>query len=277
MKKLSVLFAILLCVSAVFAQESKEKKDYSDLFPKKGDISVGLDATQIVRFFGAQTFGRINNNMANGDNAIGAFQDNFFVKYFISDNVALRFRLGLNINTWTDRAWVRDDSRASDPDYDAIHDRLVDTRRTNNGLFDLGVGLEWRKSFWRMQGYLGGEIFIGAGYNTLGYHYANKITEDNQYPSSAFGVGTTRPKSTSNSNLKYGAGIFGGVDYFFNKSVSLGIEFGLDGDAYYYASQKTKTERWKDNSVFVEKTKTNPSESQFNFVPRIGLNLSIYF
>ncbi|MDR2511826.1 MAG: hypothetical protein LBC89_05150 [Bacteroidales bacterium] len=277
MKKLSVLFAMLLCVSVIFAQEKKEKKDYSDLFPKKGTVSVGLDAVQIVRFLGAQTFGRINGNMANGNNAVGAFQDDFFVKYFISDNIALRFRLGLNINTSTDKQWVTDDSRVTDPNYDLIHDRLVDTRRVNNGLFNLGVGAEWRKSFWRMQGYLGGEVFIGAGYNTAGYKYANAITQANQHPSNGFSFGTTRTKSASQSQLIYGAGVFAGVDYFFNKSVSLGLEFGLNGNAFYYAPNKTTTESWKDNDIFIEKTKANPAESEFNLVPRIGLNLSIYF
>jgi hypothetical protein len=283
MKKLSIVLVCVFCSFALFAQENengKNKKDYSDLFPKAGTFAVGLDAAQIVKFIGAQTFGWFNNN-ASIDSPIAAFQSDFFGRYFLLDKLALRVRFGLDVHNYTERGFVRDDYKFFNDPFS--EEETVDAHKYRNSKFELGIGAEYRRSLWRLQGYVGGELFFGYGYVNNSYEYGNAITEMNQNPTThnfgnnILGSGVRALKRENDKTFYYGGGLFLGVDFFIAKNVSVGVEFNLRAEASYTGEIADITESWQHNKVFIKEKLITPANSDFQIKPLGFLNLMFYF
>lgn len=303
MKKLSLIIALLFCFVVGFTQNDNvevkkiAKKDYSVFFPKAGDIALGTDATQWIRFIGSETFGRINNNNYE-DTPVTGFKSDLFGKYFLSNNLALRARLGFGFNCFTTREFVRDDYQYKQDPFS--EQRTVDTWKHKDGAFELGVGAEIRRSLWKLQGYAGAELFVGYGYAINKYEYGNAVTEANPTPSTTnfydpdFGIYSINPNfawittfvptnyyrllnTKAINTINYGGSIFAGVDYFFNRNVSLGVEFDLQARAYYTGETKAVAETWKYNEVYTKEIVIRPTQSGFRFHPMGRLNLMFYF
>jgi hypothetical protein len=282
----------------LFAQVAEEviapKKDYSVFFPDAGTIILGADAAQFIKFLGAQTFGRINNNMSDSDTPVQGYQGNLFGKYFLSDKVALRARLEMMFLNQTKQEFVRDDYQYYNDPYST--DLTVDKYKGKNGLFTLGIGAEYRRSLWRLQGYIGGELFFGMGYGNHRFEYGNSITDFNQNPSTTNFVlqdqyGNTlrnmypsingrpylRILNTKGKNFNYGGTVFTGVDYFFSKNVSLGLEFDLRANATYECESVGVVERWANNRLETREEAITPTGRSFQIMPIGYLNLMFYF
>ena len=286
MKKISLLIVLLFGITVVFAQEEVKapKRDYSVFFPKQGSIVLGADMSQFVKFIGGQTFGRISGDTE--DQAVGAFQNDFFGKYFLDKNLALRARLGFNVNNFTRRGFVRDDNAYfTNPSKDP-ETKTVDTWKQRNLGFELGIGAELRRSLWRLQGYVGGEVFIGYGYTKDEFIYGNPIADGNTNPSvttdfqwATFAPGGGRILKSKDSYLTYGASVFTGVDYFFCKNLSLGLEFSLQGIAFYFPEVVGITEKWEHDQVYTRKNPDmiKPTRTSFGIQPITYLNLHFYF
>ena len=285
MRKIGVIcIAIIFAASNVFAQESqnkKEKKDFSEMFPQTGDFAVGLDMANFVQsIFGSITGGTNNPTLA--------FQSDFYGKYFLTDKSALRVRLGIGINNSTDRRFVRNDAEyllnplENNPITEA---KTVDVRKNRNTGIELGVGYEYRRSLWRVQGYVGGEVFGGMGIGRNLYEYGNPMTNTNQTPTTTGVWGNTNPYGTRSYRLldektfsfNAGAAAFIGADLFICRNLSIGAEFRLEGRYTRWNERKGKTETWLFDQAYTAEEKTQPVTSNFGLNPGWGLNLMIYF
>lgn len=274
MKKLFFLVAALAVMSAVTAQKHDKKerhnKDHSSYLPQKGDIATGVDLVGIVKFVG--------NSIAGGGDYenIAPFKGNFFAKYFVTDNIALRGHLALGVSNGTERGFVRDDvAYAADNTSEA---KVTDEQKYRLNNFNFGLGVEFRRSLRRLQGYVGAEAFISTSSYGTTYKYGNKITSTNNRPSSYWG-GYERPLSESRKLLGGGMSIFTGVDYFISRNVSFGFEFSLSGEGLRNNAEKRTYEEWDTVNDVYKKTdeERRPKRNLFSIYPNAGANLMFYF
>jgi hypothetical protein len=279
--------ALVFVMTNVFAQEEvkKEKdrggKDFSEILPHAGDFALGLDMANFVK--------TINNSITNAatGNTVVAFQSDFFGKYFLTDRSAVRARLGIVINNRTDRQFVRDDAKnlLNPPIDPLLEEKTVDVHKVRNTTLELGIGYEYRRNLWRVQGYVGGEIFGGVNLHRDIYEYGNPMSDVNQTPSSAYtspgiglNAGSYRPlESVKGNTMILGAAIFIGADFFICRNLSIGAEFDLEGRYNRTGEIGFKTETWLLQQAYTTEERLVPVTSSFGLRPTGRLNLSIYF
>ncbi len=274
-------------------QAQEGKKDLSELFPKKGECALGFDMANIIKFIG-------NSYSANGTFGYPAFgmiepsHRNFtifptiFMKYFLSDNMAVRLRLGIGIDNVTIRDFIFDDvANLTNPLANSwlTSMQTVDVKRDRNTQFELGIGAEMRKTLWRVQGYMGTELFAAYNYHREFYTYGNAISKTNQTPTTSdfLGLGGTINPAVrvlevrGGNTFTYGGGLFTGVDFFISKNVSIGGEF----DVYIYGNYTSEEigvgETWRVDQVLVGERPLTPYRTGFNVTPAGFLNLHVYF
>ncbi|MDR1878198.1 MAG: hypothetical protein LBQ64_01380 [Bacteroidales bacterium] len=289
MKKVIILSIVILCgISNSFAQEENKKdrgnKDFSEILPHGGDFALGMDVVNLVK--------TINNSItnANSGNSVVAFRSDFFGKYFLNTRNALRFRLGIGLNNSTNRAFVRDDAAnllnpiTNDP---LLEIKTVDVRKLRNTTLELGIGYEYRRSLWRVQGYVGAEIFGGTILHKNTFEYGNPMTETNQQPTFDPLTDLNNPlpnllgyrplQSKGGNTLTAGAALFVGADIFLCRNLSIGAEFNLEGRYNRTGELNMLTETWILQQAYKAKEAIIPVTSSFRLLPIGRLNLSIYF
>jgi hypothetical protein len=234
MKKLIIAS---LCVFAVLytSQAQETKKDFSDILPKKGTLSLGLDLANMIRFIGNSnsshgTFNYPDYNMVTSSQQSIMFNPTLFGKYFLSDNTALRLRFGIGIHNVTRREFIRDDvANLNNPLADnwLTEALVVDEMKERNTQLELGIGYEYRRSLWRMQGYAGAEIFASYNFHKEYYTYGNKISATNQIPTSydfwmdqIVNTPVRMLQVKGGNRINYGGAIFTGADLFISKNIS---------------------------------------------------------
>jgi hypothetical protein len=285
MRKIVIVsIALIFVMTNIFAQEEGKKdrggKDFSEILPQAGDIALGLDMAQFIK--------SINSSIANAADkpTVVAFQTDFFGKYFLTDRSALRARLGFRINNSTNRAFIRDDAaNLLNPSLDnpITEAKTVDVHKQRSTTLELGIGYEYRRNLWRVQGYVGGELFGGVTLNKNIFEYGNPMTEANQKPSTTTFLSTTswygdRPlESVKGNTMILGAAIFVGADFFICRNLSIGAEFDLEGRYNRTGELNYKTESWMLNQAYTAEERVKPVTSSFKLVPTGRLNLSIYF
>ena len=214
-------------------------KNGHQILPKKGDWSLGINASSVLQYFG---------NAANGENFNGSPRFNqidknlptatIWGKYFIADDLAWRGGVDIFADVTRDRFRVDDDASLN-PD-----DVVFDIRDITRYGTTISLGLEKRKGKSRVQGVYGAEFFVHYTTNSnQKFQYGNEITTSNQEPTGTnFGnpTGVTAPalgfrvvEADFGSFLEVGLRGFIGVEYFFAPKMSVGGEF------YWGASYET--------------------------------------
>ncbi|MDR1458783.1 MAG: hypothetical protein LBI60_01005 [Bacteroidales bacterium] len=282
-KIITISMALVFAMTSAFAQEETKKdrggKDFSEILPHGGDFALGLDMANFIK--------TINNSITNAvtGNSVVAFQSDFFGKYFLTDRSAIRARLGIRINNRTDRQFVIDDVKnllnplGNNP---ITAEKTVDVHKIRFTGLELGIGYEYRRNLWRVQGYVGGELFGGVIFNRDVYEYGNPMTETNQNPTSAYpaypGTQGYRPlESVKGNTMILGAAIFVGADLFICRNLSIGAEFDLEGRYNRTGETSMKTETWLMQQAYTAEERITPVTSSFRLLPTGRLNLSIYF
>lgn len=275
---------VFLAAGSAFSQNDTTKKrngkDFSAILPQAGNFALGLNMAQFIK--------SINNSITNAaaGNMITAFEGDFFGKYFLTDRSALRVRLGVGVNNSTVRRFVRDDAenlRNPSLDNPLTEAKTVDVQKLRNTDLILGIGYEYRRSLWRVQGYAGAEVFGGVGLYKERYEYGNPITAVNQTPTTfAFttigGYNGYRPlESVKGNAFMVGAAIFFGADLFVCKNLSLGAEFNLEGRYSRTGELGLMTETWFFDQTYKTEEKVRPVSSSFRLIPSGRFNLSVYF
>ena len=291
MKKLIIAS---LCVFAVLytSQAQETKKDFSDILPKKGTLSLVLDFANMIRFIGIcnsshGTFNYPDYNMVTSSQQSIMFNPTLFGKYFLSDNTALRLRFGIGIHNVTRREFIRDDvANLNNPLADnwLTEALVVDEMKERNTQLELGIGYEYRRSLWRMQGYAGAEIFASYNFHKEYYTYGNKISATNQIPTSydfwmdqIVNAPVRMLQVKGGNRINYGGAIFTGADLFISKNISIGAEFDLFIFGTYTTEEVGIGETWKLDQVYVAERKLTPVHTGFDVQPTGFFNLSVYF
>jgi len=290
MRKLIFTSATILCLfSALYAQN--EKKDFSEIFPKKGDCSIGLDMANIIQFVGNSfsangVFAYPNYNMITPSQASILLNPTLFGKYFLTDKLALRLRLGIGINNTTTRAFVFDDvANIGNPLGNGwlTSKQTVDEQKLQNTQIELGIGAEYRKTLWRVQAYAGAEVFAAYTFRREFYTYGNAMSITNQNPTTSDFAGGTynaviRLLEIRGGNvINYGGALYTGADFFLAKNLSIGAEFDLFAYGTYTTEEIGVGETWKMDKVYVAEREITPICTGFDVQPTGFLNLNIYF
>ena len=201
MKKFLVLALVLFCINFVTAQ-NKHQKPENYVPVKAGYLGLGFQSTALNR-------------------SDVAFQSGLFVKYFITDNWALRGNLRIG------RDWAKGPSPeflgggSNDDDYDYGYgyideydpdDKDFTTIRKSSVM--LTVGAEHRQKLSnRLFGYYGADLGIG-GYGQLRRERDIDGILDNV--------------SKQNRSVDIAIQPFIGLEYFLGSQISLSIESGYD-------------------------------------------------
>ena len=292
MRKLIIIgLAVFFAAPMVFGQE--EQKDHSELFPKEGDFSIGIDISNMIKFIGNSFSSHgednfPNNNMIEPSMTSVAVNPTIYGRYFLTDNTATRIRLGVGIYNTTSRAFVYDDvANMNSPlnDDPLTYAKTVDEFKEQSSQVELGIGLEKRKNLWRMQGYAGAEVFGTFIYNRASYVYGNAMSATNQTPTTFDFVDTYGPENpthrtvdTKGGNIfHYGGGLYAGADYFITRNISIGIEYNL----FIYGSHSTEEigiiETYKLDQVYNGETKLTPQNKGFQTAQLGTLNICVFF
>src|SRR5690554_4067863 len=201
-KFLIVCISVLCAAPTIVGQEGT--KDHSELFPKAGDYSLGLDMGNVIKFIGnsfssAGTANFPANSIVEPSITAVAVSPTIYGRYFLTDNMATRARLGVGVENTTKRAFVYDDiANIDNPLNDDVltYEKTVDEQKSRNSKIELGIGLEMRKNLWKMQGYAGAELLGGYAHNNSYYTYGNAMSATNQTPTT-WDLNSTNPGETS--------------------------------------------------------------------------------
>ena len=291
MKHIKYLSIAILCAFSVSlsAQEEattqeapvvkKQKKDFSYLLPQKGDFALVIDAAPVLGYVAdLVNFSGGNSAQSPGFQAARGF--GFMGKYFLSPKLALRANLSIDINNYTQNYNVRDDAEfVKNPNSEA---ETIDVQKHRQSTFDFGVGTEYRVGKSRVQGYFGGELFVGFNKLKDEYKYGNPISEANKRPSTSFAYDANNARtlySKADSNFRYGLKAITGIDIFITKNIAIGGEIALKMACQNNGKLLNATEQWEAVQVSVKENIVSPGGSAFslNFEPVFSLNLSIFF
>lgn len=290
MRKLTITSITILCMCSVLYAQN-DKKDFSEILPKAGEYSIGLDMAKVIQFVGNSFSANgapsyPNYNMIQPSMQSITLSPTMFGKYFLTDNLALRLRLGVGVNNTTTRDFVYDDvANIGNPLNDTwlTYAQTVDVRKLRNTQIELGIGVEMRKTLWRVQGYAGAEVFGAYIFKKEFYNYGNPMSATNQNPTTSDFLGSTtnppiRLLDTKGGNtIRYGGGLYLGADFFIAKNISMGAEFDLFAYGSYITEEVGVGETWKMETVYVGERKMTPVCTGFDITPTGFFNINIYF
>lgn len=291
MRKFIIIgISFLLATPILFGQD--EKKDHSDLFPKAGDYSLGIDMANVIKFVGNSfsahgTPDYPNYSMIEPSMTAVAIKPIIYGRYFITDNMATRIRLGVGVNNTTSRVYLYDDvANIDNPlnDDPLTYEKTVDQYKQRNSEFELGIGVEWRKNLWRMQGYGGVEVMGAYIHRRASHTYGNAMSTTNETPTTynffnnTIQTPTHRTIDTKGGNIfHFGAGLYAGADFFITKNISIGAEFNLFIFGSVSTEQTGIVETYKLDQVYTGETKLNPVNTGFHTKPLGTFNICVYF
>lgn len=291
MKKLIVIsISILYMSSALFAQNAKS--DFSEILPKKGEYSMGLDMANMIQFVGNSfsangMFSYPNYNMVKPALSAVTIHPTVFGKYFLLDNLAIRTRLGVGVHNLTERAFIYDDVKnIGNPlnNNPLTYEQTVDESGLRTTEIELGIGAELRKTLWRVQAYAGAEIFGSFTYKREYFAYGNAFSATNQTPTTydfiadaPYNPNVRILDIRGGNTFHYGGGLYAGVDLFVAKNISIGAEFDLFIYGAYTTEEIGFGETWKMDKVFTVERKLTPYAAGFDIKPVGFLNMNIYF
>jgi len=207
------------------------------LLPQAGDFALGIDATPFLDYLG---------NIFSGSYAPYFGAESIYGKYFLEDNRALRARLTLGLSNISSKGVLPDDDGS-------VGATVMDIRHASKATVELGVGLEFRRGRGRVQGFYGGEVFLGFGGGNGKYDYGNRMTSSNPDPTTfdfdswlgSYAPETIRPtKYKDGITFNAGIGGFIGVEYFVAPQMSIGGELTLGLGFKTTGQGKTTYEKW---------------------------------
>ena len=271
-----VLFAF--CTLAASAQDANEQdrptnKDGKQILPVKGDIGIGIQATPFFNYAG-NFFGKTSNN---GSPSFTSLSNSINVKKFLDNNTAVRVSLNLqksgNTRVYGD---TRDDNASTDPLNTA---QVTDKIKSANYQNAIGVSLEKRRGYGRLQGFYGAGVSLSFTNSKSEYTYGNQMSSSNPSPST-YGTGTrtTRTLESADNAAGIGASGFLGVEYFVARKISVQGEFGWGFNYNYAGSSESSQETMLngERTVYTRNTGDDAIKS-FTYGNNVSSQLGIFF
>ncbi len=229
MKRKTLLFAAFLGLGSIANAQTTtmESKNGHEILPQAGDIAIGMDAVPILDF-GLNAINIMNNTgqTAQHPGFVSGFNQVLSGKYFLSETRAVRARVGINTENISTKDFGDNPLTPSLPT-GVAENVLISTSNTADRNVFLGGGMEFRRGHNRLQGYYGGEVFLGFASTSTKNSYEiefNQTAVDSGYVGS---LGNTRVLSSKTGTaITFGLRGFAGVEYFFAPKISIGAEFG---------------------------------------------------
>lgn len=276
MKRNSIFVAAMMgAMTLVNAQTTTmTSKNGHEILPQTGDIAIGMDAVPVINF-GLNAINIMNNTgqQAQHPGYVSGYAQVLSGKYFMSETQALRVRLGINTMN-TSAKTFGDNPLTPTASFNGTAENIL-LMTSNNAMRNLfiGGGMEFRRGHNRLQGYYGGEVFLGFASTSTKNKFEiaySKEAEDSLY----IGTGSSRVLSAkSGTAITFGLRGFAGVEYFFAPKISIGAEFGWGLGLTTSARGKNVVENWgiepgttgTTNAVYEVETPGNTSGRQMGF------------
>ena len=250
MKKSILAVAVILGSTFAFAQKMESKHGESYL-PEAEDWAIGIDATPFLNYFGNLIGGGQNANNAPTWNYLTTNQT-ITGKYFVADDMAYRAAIRLGFGSNSEKVMVAD--RSIDPlaasTWPALAAEVENKAKYGSTNIGIGVGIEKRRGFGRLQGFYGAELGINISSMKETYTYGNALTASTSavdvnitgaddftggmngtsLTTDVDGLGNTNNARITEykSGLGFGIGLRGfiGAEYFVLPRLAIGGEFG---------------------------------------------------
>lgn len=279
MKRNSIFVAAMMgAMTLVNAQTTTmTSKNGHEILPQTGDIAIGMDAVPVINF-GLNAINIMNNTgqQAQHPGFVSGFANVLSGKYFMSETQALRVRLGINTMNTSTKTFGDDPLTPTASLNGTAENILLQTSNMAMRNIFIGGGMEFRRGHNRLQGYYGGEVFLGFASSST----KNKFTlEYGQAAVDSAGLasGDSRVLSSkSGMAITFGLRGFAGVEYFVAPKISIGAEFGWGFGLTTSARGKNEVENWgiapgttgtpgTDDAVYIEETPGNSSGRGMGF------------
>lgn len=283
MRTITLFILSVFISAAVFAQSSDvmvSKKGYK-ILPETGDYVIGFDAVPVLNF--ALNVVNIMNNTgqtATHPGFVSGFNNVLVGKYFVSENVAYRVRLGINTSSNSTKFYGDNPLTPSSLDPENI---LLQTTRIANNSALFGGGIEYRRGHNRLQGFYGAEALLGFSSNKTNISYEIAFDQTAQDSGYIFNGSSRNLSTKSGTSILFGVRGFVGVEYFVLPKISIGAEFGW-GLGYSYTPRGTiELENWGVEPTstatapyqYVEETKGPVKSSGFGFGVDSGISQAL--
>lgn len=256
MKKVLTIITAFICALNIKAQEATTASTGSGRLPVAGDIAFGIDALPYLNYLG-----NIFNNTANNTLALGSA--NVYIRYFLSDDMAVRAIISVTDNTTKNRTYVRDDAAVFvDP---LSQDKVIDVQINHNQNYGLTLGIMKTRGYEKVRGFYGAQLRYAFGRNQIKYEYGNEMTVANPAPTSIWGNVTERTLLNDNGiNHLIGGGVFLGVEYYFLPKICIGGEASLMLNYSWGTQGNTKTELIQNGARFERDQPVTPGNRSFS-------------
>ncbi len=220
MKKLFITAALASTCLFASAQDMMSKKG-TPILPEAGDWSIGVDGSDLIRYFG-----NLFTKDANNNSSLSSQVDQTITGLYVKDETtAFRVKLRIGFGSVTENALITESGSTANPPA-----TVTDTWKASNNNFMIGAGLQKYRGKGRLKGIYGAELGIGLGGSKNVYTYGNSFTATYQSPATNdFGnniVGNARVTESKNgSTFSFGLNGFIGAEYFFAPKMSLSGEY----------------------------------------------------
>ena len=289
-KIMAFVLLFTLMGGGLSAQEEKPaKKRRTVELPKAGDIGLGIDVVPMFKYMGNLFNGNTDNSynsfggepvIAPNENAINNPTVSIMGKYMITDNLAARMNIGILYRHENERTYNIDDAaRMANPLSEA---KVTDEHVTNNTGAAFSAGVEYRRGYRRIQGFVGGNLIYAFGEKNCHVSYGNAITEINQTPTRISGneIAVTNPEppsywtraylldSYNDGSTQYlGFGAHIGVEVFLASHFSLGGEVSINAIWHWNPESYRKIEGFNtlNNQVETRTDLISPGNKGFSF------------
>ncbi len=254
-KTITILAASIIGVSA-FAQDLTSKKGEVFL-PEAKDLAISVEATPFLEYLG-NFFGKTGFNQAPQYNYLNNRQA-ITVKYFLDAKSAVRASIRVGIRNQQDNVIfpITTGSGAN-----IVRTEYTDKRSITGNDVIIGVGYEARRGKTRLQGYYGGDFYVGTGKSKTKYDYALALSSTSvpavtQHINRFNGADNDVIDKTGGREFTVGLRGFIGAEYFIIPKLSIGGEFGWGVARTSQAKGIKNTETLDvNNSIFKETTNT---------------------
>jgi hypothetical protein len=259
MKKL-LIFIMLFSCGIINAQEQQEtaapKANSSDRLPVAGDISFGIDVLPYLNYLG-----NMFNNTAG--NTLNLGNNNIYLRYFLSDNLAIRAILNIGESQSKVRTYVQDDAAVFvDP---LSQDKVIDVQKTHNQNYGIDLGIMKFRGYDKLRGFYGAQINFGFNRNVVNYEYGNEMTPANPSPTSIWGNVLERTLMNDNGVVRFaGLGAFIGAEYYFLPKICIGAEGSLSYTYSWGSQSNRKTELIQNGNRYERNILNSPGDRNSN-------------
>jgi len=251
------------------------------IIPEAGSIAAGIDLLPFLSYIGNFS-NNTQNNAYQGATFLGEKQS-LLIKYFQKENVAYRFKLGVQNHKNEENHYIRDDIAY----YEDVNSQkqVVDTKNSVTNSYFVALGYERNRTTGRLRGIIGVEAMLGFENGSTNFLYGNSFSELNTSPSTYdFGNNVDGSFRLLSENLgrvySPGINLVIAAEYFVLPNICIGAELNW-GSTYSVGGQSyNEQEYWNGKTVKTIKKLSSPGNKIFNNGinnPSTGLYLMMHF